>query len=232
MVPGPFLFYLYPLSGAHLNWLHERNHPYLSWKLLYHHKLKGELKQTDISLYRTNIVFIRLYIFVSEWPQKGADLNSTPCISVPQYTCNKPFPKKSYSNISTLWMWNCVLKPRSILWRKREFKRKNCSWGNLRISGNSGLLYIACPGKIKYFVWYDMPTKETFWVPLLTVVNRQKVIALLLSFQMSIWRICFSSLIPLKTPGLGQVGKTLEKRVKNGNNRKLLFLCRLFHKLV
>ena len=59
--------------------LHGRNHSYLSWKLLYHHKLKGELKQTDISFYRINIVFIRLFIFVSEWPKKGADLNSTPC---------------------------------------------------------------------------------------------------------------------------------------------------------
>ena len=76
---GPFLFYLYPLSGTHLNGLHEQNHPYLTWKLLYHHKLKGEFKQTDISCYRRNIVFIRLYIFVSEWPKKGADLNSTPC---------------------------------------------------------------------------------------------------------------------------------------------------------
>ena len=60
-----------PLSGAHLNGLHGRNHPYLSWKLLYHHKLKGELKQTDISFLQKKYSFYQTLHLCVRVTQKG-----------------------------------------------------------------------------------------------------------------------------------------------------------------
>ena len=69
---GPCWFYLYPfLANIWTDSINEIIH----------------ISAENRFIITNSNVFIRLYIFVSEWTKKGVDLNSTPCICMLSTTC-------------------------------------------------------------------------------------------------------------------------------------------------